>query len=216
VHAFFHGGAWRALSKRESAFFAPAVVAAGAHFAAVDFGLAPAATLAEMVAQARRAVAWLYRNAARFGGDPSRLCVSGHSSGAHLAACVLTTDWARDFGLPADVVKAGVCVSGIYELLPVRLSSRNRYLGLDAALEQALSPLRHLDRLACPVVVGAGGLESDEFRRQSREFAAALQRAGRLEAQIVEPRLNHFETAETLADAGSRLGGALIAQLAAR
>lgn len=208
IHIFIHGGAWRTLSKRDSAFAAENFVRAGAHFIALDFALLPAVTLTEMVAQVRHGVGWVYRNAHQFGGDPARIHISGHSSGGHLAGCVAVTDWPA-LGLPRDVVKSAICASGMYDLLPVRLSARNDYVRLDAESEQALSPIRHLDHLHGPVFVGYGAGESDEFKRQSRAFAAAL--GPLLAAPAAEyAGLNHFEVADTLADPKGGLGRAAL------
>jgi arylformamidase len=212
IHVFFHGGAWRALSKRESAFAAETFVAAGAHFIAVDFALLPNVTLAAMVGQARQAIAAIHRRAGEFGGDRERLYVSGHSSGAHLAACVLTTDW-RAFGLSDGIVKAGLCVSGLYDLLPVRLSARNSYVRLDAAGERALSPQRSLQHLGCPVVVAMAEHDSDEFRRQARDFSGAIS-ARSVSVRLVEGRgFNHFEIIETLASRDGMLGQIALEQM---
>ncbi|MBI4247646.1 MAG: alpha/beta hydrolase, partial [Candidatus Rokubacteria bacterium] len=112
VMVFLHGGAWRAGKAKDSAFPAEVFVKAGAHYVAPDFATVMEVGLDGMVSQVRRAVAWVAKNAATFGGDPSRIHLSGHSSGAHLAGTVVVTDWARDFGLPADVVKGAVLVSG--------------------------------------------------------------------------------------------------------
>lgn len=205
IHVFIHGGAWRLLSKSDSAFAAEHFVTSGAHFIALDFAQLPAVTLTEMVAQVRRAVAWIFQNAEKFGGDAEQIHVSGHSSGGHLAACIAVTDWVSDFGLPRKVVKSVICASGIYDLLPVRLSARNDYVKLDTHTEQALSPIRHLEHLSAPVFVCCGELESDEFRRQSRQFASAL--GASLAAPHVELRaLNHYEVVETLADPNYGLG----------
>ena len=76
-----------------------------------------------MADQVRRAVAWVYRNASKFGGDPNRIYLSAQSSGAHLAGVVVVTDWAKQFNLPRDVVKGAVMTSGIYDLEPARLSA---------------------------------------------------------------------------------------------
>jgi arylformamidase len=204
IHVFIHGGAWRLLSKRDSAFAAETFVRAGAHFVALDFALLPVVTLTEMVDQVRRAVGWLYRHAARFGGAADRIHISGHSSGGHLAACVAVTDWTR-YGLPADVVKSAVCASGIYDLLPVRLSARNKYMKLDTEAEHRMSPIRHLHDLRSRIFVAHGSLESDELKRQSRAFADALGPSLAAPLAVYEP-LNHYEVAETFADPSAKLG----------
>ena len=205
IHIFIHGGAWRLLSKRDSSFAAGNFVRSGIHFIALDFAQLPSVSLGGMVAQVRRAVAWVYENAPKFDGDPAQIHISGHSSGGHLAACVAVTDWTSEFGLSSCIVKSAICASGIYDLRPVRLSARNDYVKLDAETEQALSPIRHLDRLSTSVFVACGSQESDEFKRQSREFAAALGPA--LAAPHTELQaLNHFEVAETLANPEYGLG----------
>jgi arylformamidase len=205
IHVFIHGGAWRLLSKRDSSFAAENFVRSGIHFIALDFAQLPSVSLTEMVAQVRRAIAWIFQNTNEFDGDPNQIHISGHSSGGHLAACVAMTDWVSQFGLPREIVRSVICASGIYDLLPVRLSARNDYVKLDAQTEHALSPIRHLDSLSAPVFVACGALESDEFKRQSHEFAAAL--GPTLAAPHAElPALNHYEVAETLADPDFGLG----------
>jgi len=216
VMVFLHGGAWRAGDARSQAFAAEMFVNAGVHFVAPDFGLVMDIGLDGMVAQVRRAVAWMAANAASFGGDPTRIYVGGHSSGSHLAANVLVTDWAKDFGLPADLIKGGLCTSGMYDLKPVRLSARSSYVKFDDRIEHELSPIRHLGRLRCPVVVAYGTKDSPEFQRQSRELAEALRATGRLHALIVGEGLNHFEMPETLADPSSALRRGVLTLLGLR
>ena len=208
VQVFVHGGAWRSLGKRDSAFAADTFVSAGAHFVALDFALLPQVSLPEMVAQVRRAMAWLHRHARSFGGDPQRIYLSGHSSGAHLAANIAVTDWAEEFGISEPIVKGALCASGIYDLRPVRLSARARYVVINDEEEEALSPIRHLDRLQCPLIVAIGEGETDEFKRQAREFAAAS--ASRL---VELEGLNHFEVIATLADHWSLLSLAVLQQM---
>ena len=166
-----------------------------------------------MADQVRRAVAWVYKNAAGFGGNPNRLYLSGHSSGAHLAGVVLVTDWQKDFGLPSDVVKGGVLMSGMYDLKPVRLSKRSEYVKFTDEMEQALSTQRHLDKLKTPVVVAHGTLESPEFQRQTREFAAAVKAAGKPVQLIVAEGYNHFELPETFGNPYGLLGRAALEQM---
>ncbi|MGN6734806.1 MAG: alpha/beta hydrolase, partial [Candidatus Binatia bacterium] len=104
INIFIHGGAWRNGQARDSAYLAESFINAGAHFVIPDFVLVHNAggSLMPMAQQVRSAVAWVYRNAARFGGDPARIYITGHSSGAHLAGCALVTDWPKEFGLPAN------------------------------------------------------------------------------------------------------------------
>lgn len=215
VNILIHGGAWRAGLARNYAYAAELFVRAGAHLVVPDF--APVqdvgGSLVRMAEQVRRAVAWVYRNARRFGGDSARLYVSGHSSGAHLAGVILTTDWPRDFDLPADIVKGGLCSSGMYDLEPVRLSARSRYVKFTDEMEAALSPQRHLDQLNAPIVVSHGTLESPEFQRQARDFAAAVRGAGKPVELLVGQDYNHFEIVETLATPYGLLGRAVLAQM---
>ncbi len=215
VHVFIHGGAWRSGLARDSAYQAETFVNGGAHYLAVDFNnvTETKGDLMPMAEQVRRAVAWVYRNAASFGGDPNRLYLSGHSSGGHLAGVVLTTDWPKDFGLPKDVVKGGVCVSGMFDLKPVRLSARSSYVKFTDEVEQALSSQRRLEHLNCPVIVGYGTLETPEFQRQSRDFAAAVKAAGKPVTLLAGEGYNHFELPETLANPYGLLGRAALEQM---
>lgn len=202
VFVFIHGGAWRSGLAKDHAFPAETFINAGAHYVVPDFVLVQDAggSLMPIADQVRRAVAWVYKNAKSFGGDPSRLYVGGHSSGGHLASVVLTTDWQRDFGLPANMIKGGVCISGMYDLTPVRLSARSSYVKFDDAMVEALSSQRHLDRLHTPLIVAYGTYETPEFQRQNREFAAAVKAAGKLVQLVVAENYSHLEMPETLAN----------------
>lgn len=196
VMVFVHGGTWRLLSSVEAAHPAPTFVENGCIYVALNFDNIPAVRLPDMADQCRRAVAWVAKNIAKHGGDPDRIFVSGHSSGGHLAGVLVTTDWFA-WDVPADVIKGGVVMSGMYDLYPVMLSSRREYLKLSSSETAAMSPMRHLDWIACDIVVVHGSKESPEFKRQSVEFANALQGMGRLKGQF-ELTANHFEVPETL------------------
>jgi arylformamidase len=187
IFIFIHGGAWRSGRSKEFAAPAEMFLAAGAHYVVPDFAWVQdvGGNLMVLADQVCRAVAWVYKNAVRFDGDPNRLYIGGQSSGGHLAAVALTTDWQRQFDLPADIIKGGMCISGMYDLTPVRLSARSRYVAFDDATVAALSPLRHLDRLHAPLVVAYGTCETPEFQRQNREFAAAVEAGGKLVELLV-------------------------------
>jgi len=215
IHIFIHGGAWRGGLAKDFGYPAELFVHAGAHYVVPDFINVVEANgnLMTMAEQVRRAVAWVYRNAQTFGGDPNRIYVSGHSSGGHLAGVVLTTDWRKEFDLAADLVKGGLCCSGLFDLKPVRLSFRSSYVKFTDETEQALSPQRHLDKLNTPLVLAYGSLETPEFQRQSRDFAAAAKAAGKPVQLLVAEGYNHFEISETLANPYGLLGRAVLAQM---
>jgi arylformamidase len=191
VLVFVHGGAWRGGRKEQYSFPAETLVAAGAHYVALDFASIPSVRLPEMAGQVRRAIAWVSANARRFGADPGRLYLAGHSSGAHLVAVALLSE-------PAPPVSAALCASGTYDLQATLRSARGAYLQLDREEEAVLSPRRHAERLACPLTIAYGERESPEFQRMAVEFHASLRGAGRPSELVVAPGLNHFELLETL------------------
>jgi arylformamidase len=213
VFVFIHGGAWRSGRSRDFAAPAEMFLAAGANYVVPDFDWVQdvGGNLMVLADQVRRAIAWVHGNIARFGGDPSRLYVGGQSSGGHLAGVALTTDWQRDFNLPADIIKGGMCISGMYDLEPVQLSARSRYVAFDDRTVAELSPIRHLDRLRAPLVVAYGTCETPEFQRQNREFAAAVEAAGKKVRLLVGEHYNHFELPETLGNPYGLLGRAALA-----
>jgi arylformamidase len=211
IAIFVHGGAWRAGAASEHAFLAEPFVHAGAHVAILDFINVEEAggSLFPMVEQVRRAVGYLYRNAESFGGDRTQLYLMAHSSGSHLASCVVTSDWAKE-ELPSDIIKGAALSSGMYDLRPVRLSKRSQYVQFTDAMEQELSAIRHIDRLHAPLVLSYGTYETPEFQRQSRDFAVAVKAAGKPVELLVGEGYNHFEMLETLANPYGLLGRAML------
>jgi arylformamidase len=212
---FIHGGRWRVAIAHDYGFPAETFVRSGVHYVAPDFDWVQnvGGDLHVLVAQIRNAIAWVHRNAASFGGDPSRIYVCGHSSGGHLAGVAMTSDWS-DLGLPPDVIKGGVLLSGIYDLKAVRISNRSSYVKIDDKTENELSPQRHLDRLNAPLVVMYGTRETPEFQRQSREFAAAVKAAGKPVETIVAENYVHMETVESLENPYGLAGQAALRLLA--
>ncbi|HYI85671.1 MAG TPA: alpha/beta hydrolase [Burkholderiales bacterium] len=190
---FVHGGAWRRQSSREQAFPAEPIIAAGAAYVALNFANLPSVTLPEMAAQVCGGIQWVHDNLSK------EVVLFGHSSGGHLAACALTR---------LTFVKKAMVVSGIYDLLPVRLSARNEYVRIDERLEHEYSPIRHIEKIRCPVTVGWAEKEAAEFYRQSEAFAKKLGAPA-----IISQGLNHFEIVETLAAPRSPLGSAALNML---
>ena len=215
IHVFTHGGSWRYGDAASVHFLAEMFIDSGAHFISVDFTnvIETQGDLFPLVDQVRRAVAWVYENASGFGGDPNQIHVSGHSSGGHLAGVVLTTDWENDFGMPADIVKGGLCSSGMYDLYPVSLSIRSTYVNFTDDVVSALSPIRNLEKLLAPIIVSHGSLETPEYQRQAREFANTVQAHGKRATYLVGEGYNHFEILDTLGNPYGLLGRAVLQQM---
>jgi arylformamidase len=214
VNIFIHGGAWRANKAADYAFLAEPFVQAGAHYVIVDFTNVDDAQgdLFPMVEQVRRAVAWVHNNARSFGGDPNRLYLTSHSSGSHIGGCVVTHDWRKE-NLPVDILKGAALSSGMYDLKPVRLSKRSKYVKFTDEMEEALSAQRHLDMLHTPLILAHGTYETPEFQRQTRDFYAAVKALGKPVELLVGEGYNHFEMLETLANPYGLLGRAVLAQM---
>jgi arylformamidase len=215
VFIFIHGGAWRAGSARAYGAIAETFINAGAHCVLPDFSWVQdtGGDLMPIADQVRRAVAHVYRNADNIGADRNRIYVAGQSSGGHLAGVVLTTDWEKAYQLPATLIKGGMCISGMYDLAPVRLSARSSYVKFTDEMVEALSSQRHIDQLHAPLIVAYGSYETPEFQRQNREFAAAIKNAGKPVRLIVAENYSHLELPETLQNPYGILGLAALEQM---
>lgn len=206
VLVFIHGGWWRSLDKADHSFIALAFTRTGACVVLPNYALCPAVTVPEIALQVVRALAWVHRHVARWGGDPRRITVVGHSAGGHLATMALGCDWRRWApDLPADLVKNAVSISGLYDLHVVRrIPFLKPDLRLTAAQAQQTStvnwPAPAHGRLAA--LVGAD--ESPEFVRQNGLMRSAW---GERTVPVCEalPRLNHFTVVEALTQPGHRL-----------
>lgn len=219
---YVHGGYWQWNDKSGYGFLAPPLLREGVAVAMVNYPLCPATPLGTIAASLRKALAWLWHGAHQLRFDRERMIVVGHSAGAHLAACAMTTDWPRLDGPgdgpapPADLVKGGLLISGLYDLRPLVHTSLNAALGLDEDSARAASPAFMEPRLQGPLEIAFGGLESREFIRQSRDFGAAWAARGVTVAEIDLPDRHHLSVLEDLATADGRLTGAtldLLAQL---
>jgi arylformamidase len=166
-----------------------------------------------MADQVRRAIAWIYRNATTLDGNPDRLFIGGHSSGAHLSAVALVTDWQKDFGLPETIIKGGICMSGMYDMKAVRLSKRSSYVKFTDDIEEAMSPQRHVHLLRAPIIVTHGSKETPEFQRQAHDFVAAAKAAGKPVEFIAAKNYNHVDMETSLGNPYGPNGRAALAMM---
>ena len=215
VLVFIHGGYWRSLDKADHSFLAPAFVSEGACVVVPNYQLCPAVTIPEIALQSAQALAWVYRNAAQFGGDPARVTVIGHSAGGHLATMLLACQWSLlGSDLPADLVKNAMSISGLYELDSVMQTPfLKETLRLTPEHVLQASPAWFPAPAKGLLYAAAGADESEEFLRQN---ALIEQVWGSKTVPVREAMLglNHFSILETLVRPGHRLNDLALRLLA--
>jgi arylformamidase len=208
VHAVLHGGYWRAQDKRNFVFIAPPLVARGVMVAVLNYDLCPAVTLDGTVASALAGVEWLGKHVGSRGGDPARLTLSGHSAGAHLTAAAMAADWTAR-GLPADLIKGALLISGIFDPRPAMRTTVNAEIRLNDEIAarqdyEAIAP-----RSRCPAWVMAGGDEPWHWIDQSLRYAQHIRRHGLKPGVIVSPGFHHFDVIDQYAETGSDIARCL-------
>jgi len=193
---FVHGGYWQALSAAASLYLAPGAVRAGWSYSAVEYTIAPGATLVTMVEECRAAL-----HAIATSTPHSALILAGHSAGAHLAAMVTVS---ADPPVPVDAL---VLLSGVYDLRPLVHTTINEPLGLSDDTAAALSPLLLSVRNAPPTLVAVGEVETAAFHAQSRAMAERLRSgAGGAVSDLVVPARHHFDIVDDLVDPSTAVG----------
>ncbi len=202
---FIHGGYWRSLDKSDFSWIAPPLLQHGVAVALTNYGLAPQTAVEDIVRQQLRAIGWLYRNAARLRFNADRIIVAGYSAGGHLTAMMMAALWQQfDSTLPSSLVKAGLAISGLFDLQPLtKAPFVNVDLKLDTRRARALSPIHMPCATAAPLITAVGALESSEFKRQSTAFGAAW--SGNLVRHLELPHANHWTVCDELANPGSPL-----------
>jgi arylformamidase len=199
--AFIHGGYWKQRSKSEFAWMAPAFTEAGVAFASIGYPLCPEVRIGEIVRSVRNALIYIAKEAGRHGIDPARIHVAGHSAGGHLTAMMATTDFAA-LGGPRDLVKSATCVSGLYDLEPLRLVKVNKELRISAEDVDTLSPMRLAPQPHVAIATTVGGEEGEEFLRHTRELTDAWRKRGAAVAEVAAPGFHHFNVLDELGESG--------------
>ncbi|MBC8239841.1 MAG: alpha/beta hydrolase [Alphaproteobacteria bacterium] len=220
IQVFFHGGYWRMLSKDDYSYVARAFTPMGCTTVVVNYGLIPNIDMDEIVRQCRAALAWIYGNAAGFGGDRERIFISGHSAGGHLVAMLMATDWPAFANqlpppphLPIDLVKGGCGISGLYDLEPIRLCFLNDDLKLSPEAAARNSPVHLVPGGTGRLLLAVGADEGPEYLRQSEALAATWRRHGINVEVIVIPGQNHFSIVDQLCDPDAKLSQLILRQM---
>ena len=210
---FIHGGYWRMLSKNESSFMAPNLVNHGVAVASINYTLAPEADIDQIVSECRRSIKWLYENVESYGIDPDQIYVGGSSAGGHLTGMMVAGGWQEQYGLPLDVIKGGVPISGLFDLEPIVKCFVNEWMKM--SIEDGLrnSPDQNLPELGCSLIVAVGSNETDEFRRQSKDFADLWKNKGCLAHYLECEGINHFNAPLELCKPDSELTQKLLAMI---
>ena len=186
VLLYIHGGYWRSRDKDSYSFIAEALVPAGVTVVVCSYSHCPHVTLGHIVRQMRAVCVWIWNNIENYNGSEHKLHVCGNSAGGHLAAMLAATDWAEvDLTLPTDLIKGAMSLSGMFELEPLLLHSVNDSLNLNTESARRNSPIHTQPSLGGPFICAVGSEESEEFKRQSRDFTQAWKQFG-AEIEFVE------------------------------
>lgn len=160
----------------------------------------------------KNAIAWLYDNTAKFGGDPERICLSRHSSGAMLAARIgVDLSWLEDCGLPASILDGIAFVSGAYDFTKMKF---DHYIPTPELRVEA-SAINHVDRAMRKVIVAVGTAEQ-AYLEPSRELSGVLLAKGIDVSLIKLEGENHIDTGYSFATEGSPLFEAVLEMISAK
>lgn len=203
---WIHGGYWQRGDKSVYSFLALPFVRAGANVVVVGYDLCPSVSMTRISEELREALSYVWSEGAALGLNSDRITVMGHSAGGHLTQMMMATDWAaRDDRLPADLVKAGIPVSPLSYLEPVRLTDAlNANLQMDPGEADAQSPMTHHPPVTnAPQLLVVGGAETDEFHRQAQMYLDRFATNERPMEMYVVPGVDHFDELNVLADPAS-------------
>ena len=192
---FIHGGYWQTRAKEVFTIFAEGPMAHGINVALIGYTLAPDATLDEIVAEIHAGIDFLGRELPALGGAPGGIVVSGWSAGGHLTSMALSN----------ANVRAGMAISGIYDLEPIRHSYLNVKLGLDEAMSRRNSPMMQAGGPSKPLSLVVGSAELPLLRKQTADFAGYRAKFGLPVTYEEIPGANHFTILEELLSPAGRI-----------
>lgn len=207
---FIHGGYWVVCSSKDYSYVANGLVDRGINVVVTNYSLCPKVSIPEITRQSRAAIAWLYREAPNYDMDPSRIFVAGHSAGGHQVGMLLSTDWQGEYGVPDDVVKGGITISGIFDLHPLKYSYLQPRIMLTHEVILRQSPYLNIPSSGPPILVSFGEEETAEFHRQSTDYLQAWRANGLQGELLVQEGKHHFSAIEDFNDPESTLCKSII------
>jgi len=192
---FIHGGYWQARAKETFTLFAEGPMAHGINVALIGYTLAPNATLDQIVAEIHAGIDYLVGQLPALGGDGKGIVASGWSAGGHLTAMALSH----------PKVSAGMAISGIYDLEPIRHSYLNEKLRLDEAASRKNSPMMVAGGPNKPLSLVVGSAELPLLRKQTADFAGHRARYGLPVTYEEIPGADHFTIMQEIAAPQGRI-----------
>ena len=207
---YIHGGYWRSLSRKDSAFMAQALTEKGVNVIAIEYALAPEVSMELIVDQCRRALVHFYQQANEYGLDNTRLHIAGSSAGGHLCGMLVAAGWHADYGVPEDVVKSACMLSGLFDIRPLCDSHINEWMRLNTARAALLSPLLLEPLPSVAMLLAVGALETMGFKRQTLAYADLLMKNGNMVDVLEVEERHHFDIVLDLDDAAAELTQALL------
>lgn len=203
ILVFIHGGYWHSMSNKDFSLVARGLVLNNITVAIPNYSLCPKVTIQEITRQNCASIAWLYNNAKRFNGNSEKIIICGHSAGGQQVGMLSSIDWEKEYGLPKNLIKGSIPISGIYDLTPLYYSWLQPKLQLNHDSINKQSPLFQISDNKSPMLISYGENESAEFKRQSEDYFNALIERGN-KAELHEQKgKNHFMTFSDLNDPDS-------------
>lgn len=210
ILVFIHGGYWQMLDKYMFSFIANSFQPSGVTTVVLTYPLSPEFSIDHIVSSVADALSWVYKNISQFNGDPNQIYIAGHSAGGHLAAMLMAANFKLvNPKLPADLLKGACVISGLFNLVPVRLSYLNKVLKMDEETALRNSPVILNPTSTCPLIIAVGGAETAEFNDQSKELYVAWKDKD-VDVKFFQlPQLNHFSIVETIGNSSTVLNKAI-------